>query len=578
MTEHPWKLVAPWYCWKRQADTAAPTHPHTRPAFQKFDTPDFVRGFVRAPLHSLKFCDDTDRVFQVKRKKVDPLGTRFRRLFVTTDSSGAKTTYDTQLCRTKTRKLYLETHKRYYLVVCELHCDAPGFPNVVGGVCQAGFVVRRRSTNYPAHLQKDAAAHLDSLLALQADIGYLDGSTPLRGRAASVRAAKVAQLRVAGTFETDLADKAAKLAAAETDMAKWRDTNGVAPSLQGWIPGRFPNVGRWRRVTETPDTLTEAFYPLYRLFPDPKAADHPAKGRTIYYGVVPTSSLDTTDRGVPRYDPDERYEVRCFVRRHAAECPPSKAVPDCHGSLVWSDPTEAYQLAAPADLLGTSQRPITIRMPDLSELAAQAAALDLTKLAPVRFEQPQQLNFSVNDQKAEGGSVGDSKQICFFAIPLITIVAFFVLKLFLPVLVFLFNLYFLLAFRLCILPSFKLAGGLDAKLKVIPPGVEIDAELSFEVEGGVDFTADELNAALRDTVAASSGMTLTTDQRNQLNGYSNDALLPVGRNAVQGSTIGVQDPVGPTPAAGLVYEDDAAPCPPAGGPFLAGLAAKECDP
>ena len=50
-----------------------------------------------------------------------------------------------------TRKLFLNTHKRFYLVVCELHCDAPGLPNAQhSDVLEAGFVVRRRVASVPS--------------------------------------------------------------------------------------------------------------------------------------------------------------------------------------------------------------------------------------------------------------------------------------------------------------------------------------------------------------------------------------------------------------------------------------------
>src|SRR5213075_307178 len=49
------------------------------------------------------------------------------------------------LLKTDVRKLYLATHKRFYLVVCELHCDTIGFPNAARtDACEAGFVVRKR--------------------------------------------------------------------------------------------------------------------------------------------------------------------------------------------------------------------------------------------------------------------------------------------------------------------------------------------------------------------------------------------------------------------------------------------------
>src|SRR5262249_2404532 len=147
--------------------------------------------------------------------------------------------------------------------------------------------------------------------------------------------------------------------------------------------------------------------------------------------------------------------------RHKPDCPRRDQAPDCSGEIVWSEPSESYQLAAHNDLIGTAQRPVTIQMPDLAELAAQAAALPVNKFAPVKVVQPQSLNFDVNDGKPSAKGVG-IPQICFFAIPLITIVAFFVLKLFLPIVVFLFGLFFLLQLKFCILPSASVSAGLKA--------------------------------------------------------------------------------------------------------------------
>src|SRR5262245_26626142 len=128
-TGHPWKLVAPWYHWPRQAEAGRPPR-QTRPVFQKFDSPDFVKGFVADPQASLKFKDE-DQVFNVSDAPAPalskgPLAGKLTRLFVAA-GSGAR---DLQLVPTGIRKLFLDTHKRYYLVVCELHCDAPGFPSV----------------------------------------------------------------------------------------------------------------------------------------------------------------------------------------------------------------------------------------------------------------------------------------------------------------------------------------------------------------------------------------------------------------------------------------------------------------
>src|SRR5207237_7391933 len=87
MTDHPWKLVAPWYRWRRQQDQENRPPTRTRPVFQKFDDPDFVRGFVRDPQRSLRFLDDPvtryadDRVYAVQTEELTTSG-RFRRLFV----------------------------------------------------------------------------------------------------------------------------------------------------------------------------------------------------------------------------------------------------------------------------------------------------------------------------------------------------------------------------------------------------------------------------------------------------------------------------------------------------------------
>jgi hypothetical protein len=549
---HPWKLVAPWYHWQRQPGRAPR---QTRPVFQKFDNPDFVKGFVHDPQHSLKFKDDLDQVFAVTPKDAPkltagPLVGKLTRLFLTTNSSGATVAQDLTLVPTGVRKLYLDTHNRHYLVVCELHCDAPGFPTVTPDqVCQAGFVVRRRSSAYPPGLKKEAADRLNGIRALQTEIAYLEQTSPARGRAAAKRAKVVAQLKADGTFPTKLVGLHAKLADARKELLRWKDDNGVVPILEGWVAGPFPNVGSWQVVEEQPQEIVEAYFPLYRLFPDPNIPNHSAKGKNLYYGVVPTSSLDTDDRGNARLDHRARYELRCFVRRHDPHCPRRDEAPDCHGEVVWSEPTEPYQLAAPSDLVGTSQRPVTIQMPDLAELAAQAAALPLNQFSPMKVVQPQTLNFDVEDGKPKKGSgkTGQMPQICFFAIPLITLVAFFVFRLFLPILVFLFNLYFLLAFKLCILPSAQIDAGLSADLDLIPGGADVDVGLSASLT--VQLNNDLKKGIIRDAGVAAA-------DAGGLDQFSNSPLLPLGQRlkVVSGVPADAADSVGVAVTASLEYE------------------------
>jgi hypothetical protein len=552
MVVHPWKLVAPWYHWQRQsAQGLKPAQ--TRPVFQKFDVPNFVKDFVREPQHSLVFKDDVDRVFNVKLTDVDPkaggpFAGRLTRLFAPKPASGTATARDATLVPTGIRKLYLDTHKRYYLVVCELHCDMPGFPTTTPDqVCQAGFVVRRRSFDYPNGLKKEAVNRLKALVALQAEIAYLEQTTPARGRTAKRRAKAVEKLKAEGTFDARRDDAYSGLATARQDLKTWADDSGIVPVHEGWVKGAFPNIGAWQVVEEAPQELAESVFPLYPLFPDPNIPDHSARGKNIYFGVVPTSSHDTDGRGNARFDGQTLYEIRCFVRRHKPGCPRKDEAPDCHGEVVWSQPTESYQLASPNDLVGTSQRPVTIQMPDLGELAAQAAALPLNKFSPVKVVQPQGLNFSVADGKATGGSVGPA-QICFFAIPLITIVAFFVLRLFLPIVVFLFNLYFLLLLKLCIPPSVQIDAGLKHELDFLPPGIDVDAD--FDVSLNLGFTAQQLNAKLTAGVAVEAGV--TGAEAAQLSLLSNAPLLPLAQRIKAGNAAGADGSLDLT--ASLEYE------------------------
>ena len=192
--------------------------------------------------------------------------------------------------------------------------------------------------------------------------------------------------------------------------------------------------------------------PLFAIFPDPNIPDHSALGKNIYFGVVPTSSLDTDGRGAARFDDLTLYEIRCFVRRHKPDCPRRDEAPDCQGEIVWSEPTEVYKLASHHDLW---HQPATSHDPDARPGRAGGAG-GVAAGQPVRAGEGRaaagaQLQCRRREDLKDPGVGG--KQICFFAIPLITIVAFFVLKLFLPILVFLFSLFFLLQLKLCILPS-----------------------------------------------------------------------------------------------------------------------------
>ena len=478
--EHPWILVAPWYRWPRPGE--APYGRLTAPALEKFAAPTFVNDFLKEPQRSLLYADE-DFVHTVELKSPRPK----RSL--------------SSLVRVKTgrRKVFLDTHGRFYLVVCELHCDEPGLPMVARDkVCEAGLVVRRRVAPAPPAARKALSAALAETTALEARVAGLRGVVPTTrgGRAiGSIGSVLTSALAKSGADEISSAE--ADLAASRAALQSLASFYGVALELQGWVPSEHKGIGAWRQVPETPREIVEEIFPLYPLIPDPAIRDHSARGRTIYFGVLPAGSSDLDEQGNPRFEDRSLYEVRCFVRRHKPCCPKTGQRGDCPGPLVWSRPTEVYQLAAAMDLDGTSHKPVTIQLPDLPALEAQAAAMKVGEGVGVRMVAPAKssLEFKTDaDGKPINGSVGGAA-ICSFSIPLITIIATFVLKLFLPIVVLLFGLWWMLKLKFCIPPSFELDAGLSAALSATPPGVDFSAGLSVDIDASLKLNLGDEAAA-----------------------------------------------------------------------------------
>ena len=447
--DHPWRLVGPWYRWPQPGAPASGRA--SRPVFQKYASASFVNEFLAEPQRSLKFLgeDFVQRVVPVK-------ASQYSKYSLT----------GTQLEATGVRKIFLPTHGRFYLVVCELHCDVPGFPRASReGVCEAGFVIRRRVVVAPKAARKAAAAALSELAAAEGQLAALE----------SVAAGTLTRAAAGPQVE--------KLVAAQgLALGRLRDAaavDGVRISLQGWVPAG-PGIGAWREVEETPQETEELIVPLSPLIPDPAARSHSAAGRTIWFGLLPAGGSDTDEAGIPRFDDRSLYEVRCFVRRHKPGCPKKPGGRDCHGPLVWSEPSERYQLASHFDLDGTSLRPVTIQLPDLEALKAQASNMPFGSAAGVRMVSPPK---SAMEFSADGTDATDLKvqgaAICSFAIPLITIVASFVLRLFLPIVILVFNLWFLLLLKFCIPPSIAVDAGLAA---AVEGGLDIDAKFSVAID------------------------------------------------------------------------------------------------
>src|SRR5262249_4192790 len=111
------------------------------PIIQKYDSPNLVNEFIKDPQHCLAYVDED--LVHALRPAPAPVRNTVGKLLRMSDQQYVPD-------GTNTRKIFLETHKRFYLVVCDLRSDGPGFPGVVGGrVCQAGFVIRRRTTQPP---------------------------------------------------------------------------------------------------------------------------------------------------------------------------------------------------------------------------------------------------------------------------------------------------------------------------------------------------------------------------------------------------------------------------------------------
>jgi hypothetical protein len=490
---HPWRLVAPWWRWPLLAEPGRSVK-STRPALQKYDTSDPVSLFVRDPQKTLAYTPD-DEVYEAIAYPDVPAGTkrsRFARHF---------------LRSTGTRKLFLPTHKRFYLVVCELHCDTAGFPSVSRDkVCEAGFVVRRRRLSFrqeDAGRAADLARQAGSLSAQIARIDRGSSRRVLRKRhrvtpagvfGANASAGTAVVSRVDAALEASAVAKRAELQAqlqeVRDELVKWKVKAGAAFLGEGWVPTGAENVGAWEVVGETPDEVVEKVYPLYPLVPDPRVAGHDAAGKTLYFGMIPMSGREVDAAGAARFDDRSRYQVRCFVRRHRCDCPKTGEPNDCGGELVWSEPTEVFQLAPHFDPVGTGNQPVTIQLPDIPVLAAtEGARLPVAMVSP----EGSSLNFSVVDGEPQPSEPGGF-QICYISIPLITIVATFVFNLFLPVVVFVFQLWFLLGLKLCIPPSISFGAGAAAHVD-IQGELDIALEADLDVNVGILAGAD-LNLAL----------------------------------------------------------------------------------
>ncbi len=562
--ERDWMIVAPWWHWV-DAATLPPGQPVTPdpaqgrlsvPVFQKYDSAKLVNDFINKPQRCMKFNDD-DRVHQ-RRDLPGPTTTalgKLLRIGASRDpvSKAVLPPQELALAANAARKLFLATHKRFYLVVCQIHCDGPGFPKAARDkICQAGFVVRRRTLTPPSSDPQQIKPLLAKLAATRLGIARTNLQSEIESQALAsanggaalggLRSAKLdALLRTRASLQ-------AVLAADKQRFDAWTQRVGLGWQLQGWLPSALgiDKLGRWAPVDETPDEPgAESSFPLYPLIPDPADTTHAGRDATIYFGMLPTGTHDCDDSGTPRFDDNEVYELRCWVKRHHQAHDTDQPCA-CPNGFFWSRPTEPYQLAAHFDLTGTSHQPVTIQLPRLADLAAQAQPTFGAGFAkPVGS-----LMFAVDTDsgKATSPSLSSRAEICFIPIPLITIVATFVLELFLPIVMFLFQLWWMLALRFCIPPQISVSAGIKAELGAAGSfGVNASGTISADVsvEGALE---GALNADLNSAYGAKVAANLNAD-------YAPVALanLNVAVNAADGSIPGVKTP---TVAANVEFETE----------------------
>ena len=503
--KYPWKLGGPWY---RQESTGGSAVRSARPILQKYASADFVNRFLSEPQKSLKYIGE-DFINRIN------IGSIYASVSPADRQQG------------DALKLFLDSHSRFYLVVCELYCQAPGYPAVSRDqICEAGFVVRRsRLLLSPTDREKSIQlkAERDRLMV---KIGKIQAKQrTVYGFGKKTESVALAPLkRLQGVGEKALQQKLAALQveyAAKVDALAMLSREFVSEKWQ--VNPDLKESGSWKRLAEgeaTPGNIKEEdeeIYPLYPLIPDLADEKHTGRNRTLYFGVVPTSSGDFDTHGNPKFGNGHSYSIRCFVRRHKEGCPKKSERADCPGEIVWSEATEGYRLAAFADLDGCGHTPVNIQLPDINDLKAQALRGPVGKGLNVRMNSPDGSSLRAlqntddikmgegNWQKLSGGG-----QICFFCIPLITIVALFVLRLFLPIVVFVFQLWFLLKLKICIPPTLAVDADMAADLDLYGPEFEVKLEAAINAK-------IEIGGALYDDLS---------DLKNEIISQLNNASIP----------------------------------------------------
>lgn len=427
MVTHPIALRSPWYA-RERADVDQFDPRTFSPVIQKYDRDDFVRQIVDAPQDSLAYGPEDVWTFVVPRPAKTGAGLRELLSPWATASSGV-------------RKLFQPSHQRFYAVTVELFCDGPGLPlPALADRVEVGFAIRRQRV--VVRRPGDDGGNLRTLARLAASELFHAGFDKTgEGRPTLETARQIADLHMLHGADS---------------VAFWLrhrpliQRMGIRRVLEGWYV-REDGSGSWepvpRQATDPVPAGREQTFPMWRI-PRPDRDCAPDPGRSLWFGLVPTSSADLDRAGRPRFDERTTYEISCVATRFQPapkrRCPPL---------VTWSRAaTEPYRLAAFFDPAGTANSRVHVRMPDVRALAAHVGSGGTA--GGVVFERPAGSQFSSGPlgefpQPGSGTVGGDVAENCFWAIELITIIAMFVMMLFKPIVIFVFQLWWMLLLKFC---------------------------------------------------------------------------------------------------------------------------------
>jgi hypothetical protein len=480
---------APWYERERDGVTVNDTR-SLRPVLQKYDDTSFVQRLVADPQDSLEFTDDDLWSYPVPVTFPAP-GTG-RQRFATS-----------RLVRTQLRKLYQPSHDRFYAVVVELFCDAPGLPRAgKHNDVTVQFVVRRRDTTIRgSHAQVKKLARVLMLNLLQAEgqglmfDGVQTSDTP--------EVKKLKRGRIADREDLWWGDELARQRF-EEDKKDLLHAVTAHTSNQIWLTNPKTGKGRWADLNAKPgDGEIEQTIPMWRL--PPEQCD-PDGTRSLWFGLVPTYSADhwndptQSNHSVPKFDERAIYEIVCIATQKPQpgheHCPPK----------TWdSVASEPFRLAAPYDPDGTKNHRVSISAPDLRRLAARAGLPAGPGGLSISTPRGSQFKFNPFDSSfpSVSGSLGAGGGACTFAFELFFLVALFLFLMFLPIIVFAFQLWWLLALRFCF-PRLDVTMSALANF-FASVGAKTMADLDANAEANLDLVlGDGMGAQLKKAASTAS--------------------------------------------------------------------------